>query len=42
LFKTGWERKPRGQDGKILPDPPKEEKQVEAETEMKAAEEASQ
>ncbi|CZT47914.1 related to alpha-mannosidase MNS1 [Rhynchosporium secalis] len=23
LFKTGWKRKPRGADGKILPDPPK-------------------
>lgn len=23
LFKTGWERKPRDKDGKILPDPPK-------------------
>ncbi|KAF4635558.1 hypothetical protein G7Y89_g2538 [Cudoniella acicularis] len=22
LFKTGWKRKPRGPDGKILPDPP--------------------
>ncbi len=25
LFKTGWKRKPRGLDGKLLPDPPKEE-----------------
>ncbi|CZR50683.1 related to alpha-mannosidase MNS1 [Phialocephala subalpina] len=25
LFKTGWKRKPRGPDGKLLPDPPKEE-----------------
>lgn len=24
LFKTGWKRKPRGSDGKILPDPPAE------------------
>lgn len=22
LFKTGWERKKRGKDGKIIPDPP--------------------
>jgi hypothetical protein len=26
LFETGWKRKPRGPDGKILPDAPKEEK----------------
>ncbi|PVH88215.1 glycoside hydrolase family 47 protein [Cadophora sp. DSE1049] len=28
LFKTGWKRKPRGPDGKILPDPPKMEERV--------------
>tara|TARA_R110002060_G_scaffold18027_5_gene24909 strand:- start:182 stop:478 length:297 start_codon:yes stop_codon:yes gene_type:complete len=28
LFKTGWKRKPRGPDGKILPEPPKVEEQV--------------
>jgi mannosyl-oligosaccharide alpha-1,2-mannosidase len=26
LFETGWKRKPRGPNGKILADPPKEEK----------------
>jgi len=28
LFKTGWTRKPRGRDGKIIPDPPAAVKQV--------------
>ncbi|KAH8676749.1 glycoside hydrolase [Tricladium varicosporioides] len=41
LFKTGWKRKPRGPDGKILPDPPaKVEPKVEASTEVKKVEEA--
>lgn len=34
LFKTGWKRKPRGADGKLLPDPPAQvvTKSVEVET----------
>lgn len=42
LFKTGWKRKPRGPDGKILPDPPAEhvqEKVVEVEATPPKAEE---
>lgn len=44
LFETGWKRKPRGPDGKILPDPPKEEKKLESRTvvqEVKTADQAS-
>jgi hypothetical protein len=39
LFETGWKRKPRGADGKILPDPPKEEKPNEEKDKAKAVEE---
>jgi hypothetical protein len=45
LMKTGWERKPRGPDGKVLPDPPKEEPQTETKTivqKVEAAERASE
>lgn len=28
LFSTGWKRKPRGKDGKILPDPPAKKDEV--------------
>lgn len=36
LFKTGWERKPRDKDGKILPDPPKVEAKSAEETSVNA------
>ncbi|KAG0650923.1 Man(9)-alpha-mannosidase [Hyphodiscus hymeniophilus] len=44
LFKTGWERKPRGSDGKILPDPPTEEAKLATRTvveKLKTTEEVS-
>lgn len=41
LFETGWERKPRGPDGKILPDPPKEDKKEETKVEVKRVEEST-
>jgi hypothetical protein len=36
LFETGWKRKRRGPDGKILRDPPKDEKPI---VEMRTVEE---
>ena len=44
LFKTGWKRKPRGTDGKILPDLLNKEAKIETRTvvqEVKTAKQAS-